>query len=84
MQETGIAAGVRRIEAVTGTGALELVQQQEATLERLAELVKSDRPQLENRLQKLLERQRELEREIETLQGRINAGRSAQLLEQVR
>jgi len=84
VQETGIAAGVRRIEGVTGARALDLVQQQDKTLERLAGLVKSDRPQLEGRLQKLLERQRELEREIETLHGRLNAGRSLQLLEQAR
>jgi alanyl-tRNA synthetase len=84
VQETGIAAGVRRIEAVTGARAVAFVRQEEEILDRLAALVKSDRPQLEGRLQKLLERQRELEREVETLQARLNAGRSAGLLEQTR
>jgi alanyl-tRNA synthetase len=84
VQETGIAAGVRRIEAVTGARALEFVRQEEQTLERLAGLVKSDRSQVENRLQKLLERQKELEREVEALQARLNSGRSSELLEQVR
>jgi alanyl-tRNA synthetase len=84
VQETGIAAGVRRIEATTGARALEFVHQEEQTLERLAGLVKSDRTQLENRLQKLLERQKELEREVEALQARLNSGRSSELLEQAR
>jgi alanyl-tRNA synthetase len=84
VQETGIAAGVRRIEATTGARALEFVRQEEQTLERLAGLVKSDRTQLENRLQKLLERQKELEREVEALQARLNSGRSSELLEQAR
>jgi len=82
VQETGIAAGVRRIEAVTGARALETVQDQDAAVGHLARLLKSDRGQLESRLQKVLERQKELEREVETLQARLNAGRSLQLLDQ--
>jgi alanyl-tRNA synthetase len=84
VQETGIAAGVRRLEAVTGARALEFVRQEEQTLDRLAGLVKSDRTQLESRLQKLLERHKELEREVEALQARLNSGRSAELLAQAR
>jgi alanyl-tRNA synthetase len=84
LAESGIAAGVRRIEAVTGARALECVQQEEATLARLAALVKSDRGQLEGRLKKLLDQQKELEREIESMQGRLNAGRASELLAQVR
>jgi alanyl-tRNA synthetase len=84
VQESGIAAGVRRIEAVTGACALQLVQEEEETLRRLAVLVKSDRGQLEARLKKLVEQQRELEREVETLSARLHAGRSQELLAQVR
>jgi len=83
LQESGIAAGVRRIEAVTGERALQLAQQQQATLDQLAALVKSDRQQLENRLKKLLEHQKELEQEVDKLQARLNAGRSEDLLGQV-
>jgi len=82
VQETGIAAGVRRIEATTGTKALELINQQEQTLNQLAALVKTDRPQLETRLRKLLERQKELEREVESLQGKLNADQAGDLLNQ--
>ncbi|MBE0598655.1 MAG: alanine--tRNA ligase [Desulfuromonadales bacterium] len=84
VQETGIAAGVRRIEAVTGERALEWVQKEEETLDRLAGTLKSDRTQLEVRLHKLLERQKELEREVESLQSRLTAGRAGELLEQLR
>ncbi len=82
VQETGIAAGVRRIEAATGAKALELVRGQEQTLDQLAALVKTDRPQLETRLRKLLERQKELEREVEALQGKLNADQAGDLLKQ--
>lgn len=84
LQETGIAAGVRRIEAVTGTRALEIVQQQERALDKLADLLKSDPDHLELRLQKLLERQKELEREVESLHGKLSADQAGQLLSQVR
>jgi len=83
IQESGIAAGVRRIEAVTGERALQLAQQQQATLDQLAGLVKTDRQQLEPRLRKLLEHQKELEQEVEKLQARLNAGRSQDLLDKV-
>ncbi len=82
LSEGGIAAGVRRIEAVTGQTALDLVQQQQKTLLHLAEMVKSDPQQLETRLGKLLEHQRELEKELEQLQAKINAERSGELIDQ--
>jgi alanyl-tRNA synthetase len=82
VQETGIAAGVRRIEAVTGARALELVQEQENVIELLAGQLKSDRRLLPERLRKTLERQKELERELESLQAKLQSGRAAQLLEE--
>ena len=83
ISEGGIAAGVRRIEAVTGAGALTQVHQQQQTLQRVASLVKSDPQQLETRLQKLLEQQKELEKELEQLQAKANADRSGELINQV-
>ncbi|MHB8707953.1 MAG: alanine--tRNA ligase [Desulfuromonadales bacterium] len=84
VQETGIAAGVRRIEAVTGERAVALVQEQEETLNRLAGLVKSDRTQVENRLIRLVERQKELERELEAIERRAQAGQADSILDRVR
>jgi alanyl-tRNA synthetase len=83
LQETGIAAGVRRIEAATGARALTIVQAEEKSMDQMAALLKSDRPQLQTRLQKLIERQKEMEREIEMLQGRLHAGQAGELLNQV-
>lgn len=82
LSEGGIAAGVRRIEAVTGDGALSQVHQQQQTLQRLATLVKSDPQQLETRLRKLLEQQKELEKELEQLHAQANADRSGELINQ--
>lgn len=83
LSEGGIAAGVRRIEAVTGATALTQVQQQQQTLQRLADLVKSDPQKLELRLQKLLEQQKETEKELEQLKTKTNADRSGELVNQV-
>jgi alanyl-tRNA synthetase len=63
--ETGVAAGVRRIEAVTGPGAYELVRSEERALHRVAELLKSPVDSLERRVTGLLEERRALERRLE-------------------
>jgi len=83
LSEGGIAAGVRRIEAVTGAAALNLVQQQQQALQRLADLVKSDPQKLEQRLQKMVEQQKETEKELQQLQAKANADRSGELIDQV-
>ncbi len=83
LQETGIAAGVRRIEAVTGSEALNVVRQQEQTLQNVADLIKSDPKQLENRIGKLLEQHKALEREVEKLKGKLTAEASDQMLDKV-
>jgi len=84
VSEGGIAAGVRRIEAVTGAGALELVHQQQAALDQAAGLLKSDPTQLETRIRRLLEQQKELERQVESLRGKLQAGQAGELLDQAR
>ncbi|HEX8960579.1 MAG TPA: alanine--tRNA ligase [Geobacteraceae bacterium] len=82
--EAGIAAGVRRIEALTGTGALAYVRHLEEGQNKIAFLVKAEGSDPVEKLEKLLARQKELMREIETLQGRLNASRSADLLANAR
>ena len=69
--ESGVAAGVRRIEAVTGAGALAFVEEQEAQLAALARLLKSGRNRLEVKLEQVLERSRRLEKELEQAQGKL-------------
>ncbi|QEM69449.1 alanine--tRNA ligase [Geobacter sp. FeAm09] len=80
--ETGIAAGVRRIEALTGTGALALVRQMEDEQRAVAALLKAEGGNPLERLERLLARQKELQREVEALQGRLNAAASGDLLAQ--
>jgi alanyl-tRNA synthetase len=63
--ETGVAAGVRRIEAVTGPGAYELVRREEQTLQRIAELLKTPKEGVEKRVIGLLEERRGLERRLD-------------------
>ncbi|ORJ57700.1 alanine--tRNA ligase [Geothermobacter hydrogeniphilus] len=80
ISEGGIAAGVRRIEAVTGQCALERVQQQQQVLNGAAGLIKADPEQLPQRLEKLLEQQKELEREVSRLRSELQAGQAGDLL----
>ena len=66
--ETGVAAGVRRIEAATGDGALGLVAERERTLEEIARLLKTEPAAAVARVEKLLARSRDLERKIADLE----------------
>jgi alanyl-tRNA synthetase len=82
VSEAGIAAGVRRIEALTGTGALAFIRQMENEQRAIASLLKAEGGHPLEKLEKLLGRQRELQREIESLQGKLNAAASGDLLSQ--
>ncbi|HJP37918.1 MAG TPA: alanine--tRNA ligase [Gammaproteobacteria bacterium] len=79
VSETGIASGVRRIEAVAGSLALEHIGEVERVLGRVAGLLKVGSTELETKLGHLLERSRVLERENEQLMARLadGAGRDA-------
>jgi alanyl-tRNA synthetase len=80
VSEAGIAAGVRRIEAQSGFGALDFVRQMEDEQRGIAALLKAEAGSSRDRLEKLLLRQRELQREIESLQSRLNVAASGDLL----
>jgi len=67
--ETGVAAGVRRIEAVTGTNAFDYVAGMERRLKEVAGLVKCRPEETPDRVQKIIEKTKELERSIKKLQG---------------
>ncbi len=71
VSESGVAAGVRRIEAVTGLAALQWVQASELRIARLAKLLKSDHQSIESRLEQLLDRSRKQEKEIEKLKSTL-------------
>jgi len=65
VSETGVAAGVRRIEAVTGPGAYDFVRAEERQLHRVADALKVPPDQLERRVSQLLDERKGLERRIE-------------------
>ena len=78
--ETGIAAGVRRIEAVTGEGAEDWVDASEGLLRNVAGLVKGARDDVADRVAQLVERNRGLEREVQALKGQLASGGGRDLL----
>ncbi|HET9426454.1 MAG TPA: alanine--tRNA ligase [Gemmatimonadaceae bacterium] len=65
VQETGVAAGVRRIEAVTGPGAYAFIREEEKTLQRVAEALKTPIANLDRRVATLLEERRALEKRVD-------------------
>jgi len=71
ISESGVAAGVRRIEAVTGKGAVVWAEQQDTQINRLAGMMKSSRDDIENKLQQLLERVKSQDKELTQLKTRL-------------
>ncbi|MCK5668270.1 MAG: alanine--tRNA ligase, partial [Gammaproteobacteria bacterium] len=70
VSETGVAAGVRRLEAVTGESALDWVHESEQKLNDMAQLLKTDRASAVSRLQQQLEKTRSLEKTLLKLQAK--------------
>jgi alanyl-tRNA synthetase len=84
VSEAGIAAGVRRIEALTGLGALAHLRGRERALRRAAELLRAPLDEVEPRIEKLLEERRAAEKEIERLRTARRGAASGDLLAQAR
>ncbi|WP_062270513.1 alanine--tRNA ligase [Endozoicomonas arenosclerae] len=82
VSESGIAAGVRRIEAVTGRAADLYQEKLEDTLKSVASLVKGSQENLQEKVSSLLDRNKELEKEIQKLQQKLTSAGSADLLSQ--
>jgi alanyl-tRNA synthetase len=80
--EAGIAAGVRRIEAVTGDGALDWVRAGETALSRIAGLVRSTRDDAEDKVRQLLDKSKQLEKEVQKLKSKLASGQGGDLAEQ--
>jgi alanyl-tRNA synthetase len=70
VSESGVAAGVRRIEALTGEGAHRFIKEEERELWEIASSLKSAPRELSSKIERLLERQRELERELSSFQDK--------------
>src|SRR5690606_10160768 len=79
VSEGGVSAGVRRIEALTGQGALDHVAAEERQLDEAAHLLGGNRAEAADKLRVLLERQKKLERELEALKAKAASGATADL-----
>ncbi|QDZ90197.1 alanine--tRNA ligase [Shewanella decolorationis] len=77
--EGGIAAGVRRIEAVTGAAAMAYVAQQQAQLEEAAALLKGDTQSVVAKLKAQLDKMKQLEKDMQQLKDKLAAAASADL-----
>ncbi|MBD9376404.1 alanine--tRNA ligase [Pseudoxanthomonas sp. 22568] len=79
VSEGGVSAGVRRIEAVTGQGALDHVDAEERRLQQAAELLGGNANDVVEKIRALAERQKKLERELEVLKAKAASGATADL-----
>ncbi len=79
VSEGGVSSGVRRIEAVTGQGALDLVSSEEQRLHEAAALLGGNAGDVVEKVRQLTERQKKLERELENLKAKAASGATADL-----
>lgn len=79
INEGGVAAGVRRIEALTGAAALAWLDESEARLEQVAERVKGSRDNVVEKVDVLLARLRQQDKELQALKGRLSSATGADL-----
>ena len=82
VSEGGVASGVRRIEAVTGQGALAYLQQIEAALAQVAATLKAPVAELNERVRQVVDHSRQLEKEVAALKGRLASGQGDELVRQ--
>ena len=79
--ESGIASGVRRIEATTGIGALDWIESTEDKLQRIAKLLKSDTETVDSKLTAQLEKNRKLEKELLDLKSKLTSSAGSDLIQ---
>ncbi|HEV2268746.1 MAG TPA: alanine--tRNA ligase [Steroidobacteraceae bacterium] len=79
LSEGGVASGVRRIEAITGEAAIEHVEQSDALIRDVAQLLRGSREDVKDKVQDALERIRQMEKEVRALKDRLASGQGADL-----
>src|SRR5512139_3788839 len=82
VSESGVAAGVRRVEATTGTGVLDYVGETERNLGAIAQLVKATPAETAERVAQLMEHSRALEKELDRLKSKLAASQGDELVQQ--
>jgi alanyl-tRNA synthetase len=84
ISESGVAAGVRRVEAVTGQAALEWVVRTDQVLRDVAAMVRGSREDVDEKVRELVERSRRLEKELQQLKSKLASGQSGDLSTQAK
>ncbi|MBI3546875.1 MAG: alanine--tRNA ligase [Gammaproteobacteria bacterium] len=84
ISESGVASGVRRIEAVTGPGVLAYLNERENKLREVAEILRASPEEAPRRAEQLQTRVKSLEKELEQLRGKLASGEATDLMSQVK
>jgi len=79
ISESGVAAGVRRIEALTGQGAYDHVLRTDMVLRDVAAMLRGSRDDVDEKVRELVERSRRLEKEVQQLKSKLASGQSGDL-----
>ena len=82
--ESGVAAGVRRVEAVTGRAAYEWVVRTDQVLRDIAALLRGSREDVDEKVRELVERSRKLEKEVQQLKSKLASGQGGDLSAQAK
>jgi alanyl-tRNA synthetase len=84
LSESGVAAGVRRVEAVTGQMAYEWVVHTDQVLRDVAALLRGSREDVDEKVRELLDRSRRLEKEVQQLKSKLASGQGGDLTDQAK
>jgi len=84
LSESAVAAGVRRIEAVTGTEAVKYIKKEDHELKKVANMLRANAFEVADRVDKMMKHQRDLEREIEGLKGKLAAKESGDIIKKAK
>jgi alanyl-tRNA synthetase len=84
LSESGVAAGVRRVEAVTGKTAYEWVVHTEQVLRDIAVMLRGSREDVDEKVRELVERSRRLEKEVQQLKSKLASGQGGDLTSQAK
>ncbi|MBE0470051.1 MAG: alanine--tRNA ligase [Methyloprofundus sp.] len=82
ISETGVASGVRRIEAITGEAAMQWLEAREKSITAIASVVKSSPESAAEKVQQLLDKSKSLEKELERLQSKLASSAGGELASQ--
>jgi alanyl-tRNA synthetase len=84
LSESGVAAGVRRLEAVTGKAAYDWVVHTDQVLRDIAALLRGSREDVDEKVRELVERARKLEKEVQQLKSKLASGQGGDLTSQAK